>query len=65
VVLDSGSILIFSVFIYKENIMDKVRKIIRTTLREFLNEQYNEEDKTIDNYLHQVEYGDYEELTND
>lgn len=38
-----------------------MKQIIKTTIREFLNE--NIQNKTIDEYINQVEYGDYEELT--
>ncbi len=41
---------------------DKLKKIIKTTIREFLNENI-QDNKTIQDYLKQVEYGDYEELT--
>ena len=41
---------------------DKLKKFIKTTIREFLNENI-QDNKTIQDYLKQVEYGDYEELT--
>jgi len=42
--------------------MKDLRKFIKTTIREFLNENI-QNNKTIQDYLKQVEYGDYEELT--
>ena len=41
---------------------DKLKKFIKTTIREFVNENI-QDNKTIQDYLKQVEYGDYEELT--
>ncbi len=41
---------------------NKLKKLIKTTIREFLNENI-QDNKTIQDYLKQVEYGDYEELT--
>jgi len=52
----------FNLFIYKDKTMKDLKRFIKTTIREYLNENI-QNNKTIQDYLKQVEYGDYEELT--